>query len=115
MEERMQEPHIEGVANHDDPESCAGFREGVGEALTGARTGRDIEPRHPIDRGADVVHTGGKPHRLARDRKFQTGPARSKTLRMCGTSMRENREIPGFPASGGEAGRCGKANAAIRG
>jgi hypothetical protein len=34
---------------------------------------------------------------------------------MCGTSMRENREIPGFPASGGEAGRCGKAKAAIRG
>ena len=31
----MEEPHIEGVANHGDPESCAGFREGVGEALTG--------------------------------------------------------------------------------
>ncbi len=33
----MEEPYIEGVANHDDPESCAGFREGAGEALTGAR------------------------------------------------------------------------------
>ena len=30
MEERMEEPYIEGVANHDAPESCAGFREGVG-------------------------------------------------------------------------------------
>jgi hypothetical protein len=34
---------------------------------------------------------------------------------MCGTSMRENREIPGFPALDGEAGRCGKAKAVIRG
>ena len=111
----MQEPYIEGVATHDVPESCAGFREGVGEALTGARIGWDMEPRNPIDRGADAVHSGGKPHSLARYRKLQTDPARSKTLRMCGTSLRENREIPGFPASGGEAGRCGKAKAAIRG
>jgi len=111
----MGESYAEGVATHDDPESCAGSRKGVGEALTGVRTSRDMEPRNPIDRGADAVHSGGKPHSLARYRKLQTDPARSKTLRMCGTSMRENREIPGFPASGGEAGRCGKAKAAIRG
>lgn len=36
---RMKEPYIEGVANHDDPESCVGARKGSGEALTGARTG----------------------------------------------------------------------------
>ena len=36
----MKEPYIEGVANHDDPESCAGVRKGDGEALTGARAGR---------------------------------------------------------------------------
>jgi len=36
----MKESHIEGVANHDDPESCGGAREGAVEALTGARTGR---------------------------------------------------------------------------
>ncbi len=33
-EKRMKEPYIEGVATHDDPESCAGVREGVGEAST---------------------------------------------------------------------------------
>jgi hypothetical protein len=33
---------------------------------------------------------------------------------MCRTSMRENREIPGFSVSDGEAGRCGKAKAVIR-
>ena len=111
----MQEPYIEGVANHDDPESCAGFREGVGEALTGARIGRDMEPRNHIDRGADAVHLGGRQPRLAGYRKLQAGPARSKTPRMCGTSMRENREIPGLPALDGGAGRRGKAKAAIRG
>ena len=110
----MKEPYIEGVATHDGPESCAGFREGVGEALTGERTGWDIEPRNHIDRGADAVHAGGKPHRLARHRKLQIDPARSKTLRMCGTSMRENREIPGLPVPDGGAGRSGKAEAGIR-
>ena len=45
MEEEMKELHIEGLATHDDPESCAVTREGGGEALTGARAGRAIEPR----------------------------------------------------------------------
>ena len=36
----MREPYIEGVATHDDPESCVGARESTGEARTGARTGR---------------------------------------------------------------------------
>ena len=43
----MKEPYIEGLANHDDPESCVGARKDVGEALTGARAGRAIEPRNP--------------------------------------------------------------------
>jgi len=110
----MEAPYIEGVATRDGPESCAGFREGVGEALTGVCIGWGIEPRNHIDRGADAVHIGGRPHRLARDRERQVDPARSKTLCMCRTSMRENREIPGFPVSVGEAGRCGKAKVAIR-
>ena len=36
----MRAPYIEGVATHDDPESCVGVREGSCEAVTGARTGR---------------------------------------------------------------------------
>ena len=35
----MQVHHDEGVANRIDPESCAGAREGIGEALTGERPG----------------------------------------------------------------------------
>ena len=42
----MQEPYRKGVAHHPDPESCAGDREGAGEALTGAHAGRAIELRN---------------------------------------------------------------------
>ena len=35
----MREPYGEGLATHTDPESCAGGREGVGEALIGAHAG----------------------------------------------------------------------------
>jgi hypothetical protein len=45
MEKEMKELYIEGVATHDDPESCVGARKGSGEALTGAHVGRAIEPR----------------------------------------------------------------------
>jgi hypothetical protein len=33
MEERMEEPHAEGVATHGDPEPCADVRKDAGEAL----------------------------------------------------------------------------------
>ena len=42
----MEELYIEGVAIHGGPESCAGVREGVGEALAGVRVGGAIEPRN---------------------------------------------------------------------
>ena len=55
MKEEMEELHIEGLATHGDPESCAASRKGRGEALTGARAGRAIEPRNLQDRGAHAV------------------------------------------------------------
>jgi hypothetical protein len=42
----MEELHVEGVAAHDDPESCVDDPQGRGEALTGACAGRAIEPRN---------------------------------------------------------------------
>jgi hypothetical protein len=33
----MEELYVEGLASHDGPGSCAGVREGAGEALTGVR------------------------------------------------------------------------------
>ena len=42
----MEELYAEGLAIHGGPESCAGVREDAGEALTGVRAGRAIEPRN---------------------------------------------------------------------
>jgi len=44
----MEELYAEGVAIHGGPESCVGVREGGGEALTGVRAGRAIEPRNIV-------------------------------------------------------------------
>lgn len=74
----MREPCVEGVAAHGVPESCAGVREGVGEALAGARAGWVIEPRNQWHRGADVVTKGGRQYRRQRYRELSSGPARSR-------------------------------------
>ena len=94
----MRELYIEGVATHGGPESCGGAREGAGEALTGARVGRAIEPRNNGFRGADAVEMVGRQHRWRRYREPSADPARSKNLGMRGISMRENREVPWSPA-----------------
>ena len=50
----MQVHHDEGIANRIDPESCADFREGIGEALTGERIGQPLSRESKIVPGADV-------------------------------------------------------------
>ena len=91
----MRTLYIEGVANHDGPESCVGVCEGVGEALTGVHAGRAIEPRNvSLVWGADAVPLCGRQYRWPRYRELLADPARSKNPSMCGASMRENREIP---------------------
>ena len=66
----------------------------AGEALTGVRAGRAIEPRNHGVRGADAVKRSGRPHRWRRYREPSADPARSENRCMHGVSMRENREIP---------------------
>ena len=70
----MEEPHIEGVATHGDPESCVAVRKGGGEALTGARVGRAIEPRNQRFRGADAVEMSGRQHCRQRYARVAGGP-----------------------------------------
>ena len=108
----MRELYIEGLAPHGGPESCAVVREGGGEALTGVRAGRAIEPRNQRDRGADVVglaegNTGG-----GVIREPSSDLARSENQGMYGIFMRENRESPP-PARPADhlAGRSGNAEA----
>ena len=108
----MEELYVEGLASHGGPESCAGVREGAGEALTGVRAGRAIEPRNAGVRGADAVSLSGRQHRRQRQRELAADPARSQNLCMRGTSRRENREIPWLARAGDRrAGRSGKAEA----
>ena len=83
--QRMKEPHRKGVAIHPDPESCTSAREGVGEALTGARTGRVLSPENCEHRSADVVALNGRQHRSYRQREVVAGSAWSETPRMYGS------------------------------
>jgi RNA-directed DNA polymerase len=108
----MRELYIEGVAIRGGPESCAGAREGAGEALTGVRAGWAIEPRKHSTEGADAVEKRGRRDRRSRYREWLPGPAWSKNLCMHGISMRENREVPRSPSPAGcGAGRGGNASA----
>jgi hypothetical protein len=108
----MEELYVEGVAIHDGPESCAGGREGAGEALTGVRAGWAIEPRKHSIQSADAVEKRGRRDRRSRYRERLLGSAWSKNLRMHGISMCENREVPRSPSPAGRgAGRGGNASA----
>ena len=51
----VQVHHDEEIANRIDPESCAAAREGIGEALTGDRTGQPLSRESTLLPGADVV------------------------------------------------------------
>ena len=51
----MKESCGKGIANHPDPESCAGRRKVAGEALTGAQAGRVWSCEIYVVRGADAV------------------------------------------------------------
>jgi hypothetical protein len=108
----MRELYIEGLAPHDDPESCVGACEGVGEALTGARAGWAIEPRNQRDRGADAVEQAGRQYRWWRYARVARGPrAVREPVHVRNLHARE----PGDPTVArpvdGRVGRLGNAEA----
>ena len=96
----MQESYGEGVASHTGPESCGAARKGRGEAVTGGRAGRAIEPRKhgPVFgralQGADAVGTSGRHQGSHREREMRHAPARSETHGMSGHLSHGNREVP---------------------
>ena len=104
----MKESYKEGLATHLGPESCAGAREGTGEALARVRIGRLLSSEITV-LGCRPRWLDGKATRcVALRRELRMGPTESKTPRMCGNSMHENREIPREPAVEGWAGRLVK-------
>lgn len=104
----MKESYVEGLATHDDPESCAAAREDGGEALTGVRAGRVLSRESDSLRGADPVGEWGRPHPWRRYREALRDPARSETPSTYENTSRGSREIPSPPAVDGTAGRVGK-------
>jgi RNA-directed DNA polymerase len=104
----MKESQVKGLATHDGPESCAAFREGSGEALTGVRAGRVSSREMDLLRDADAVRRGGRQNRAYRYREMRPSPARSETPCTYGNTSRENREVLCPPTADGAAGRVGK-------
>ena len=55
--QRVKVPYDEGVANHIGPESCAGGREAVREALTGVRVGQPLSDETLLNRSAHAIQS----------------------------------------------------------
>jgi RNA-directed DNA polymerase len=105
----MKEPYGEGPASHTGPESCAGSREGAGEALTGVHTGQPLSCEINQS-GTPTLYpmSEGKTEHGA-IRESCDGPAQSETLSMCGNSLSGNREIPEVSEQNGGSDRPEKA------
>lgn len=104
----MRESHIEGLANHDGPESDASSRKVTGGAMTRVRTGGVLSRENINSKGADAIVASGRQHRHARNGECMTDLARSKTSCMYGNSMRENRESLHLSSKDGTEERAGK-------
>jgi len=105
----MKESYREGLALHPAPESCAGDRKVMGEALTGGHVGRGIELRnHPS--GVPTLSEQGEGHMVnSVMRELLTDTAESQTHGMRGNSMRGSRETPKAPSRVVCGGRSAKA------
>jgi RNA-directed DNA polymerase len=91
----MKEPHRKGVANHPDPESCAGGGNIAGEALAGAHAGQLLSSEI-TSIGVPTLCDEGEGHTRERDLcECSLDAAESETLSMRGNSVRGNRETPG--------------------
>ncbi len=89
----MRVLYEKGVATHFGPESCAGVREDVGEALTGERASRvlsrEILPEFGVPPQSSYARGNTGPTAI---REVGLGPARSETPRAHGSFSHGNRE-----------------------
>jgi hypothetical protein len=110
----MKVSYVEGLANHNGPESCGAAREGGDEALTGERTGRVYSRVRNSLRDADAVRRSGRLHPRDRYREVLRDPARSQTPSTYRSTLHGNREIPRSPQMELAWGRTGKSKDARR-
>src|SRR5215468_9310223 len=73
MEEEVEELCAEGLATHGGPGSCVDDPRGRGEALTGARAGRAMEPRNGSP-GCPRCLNGGRQRCWRRYARVAGGP-----------------------------------------
>ena len=99
----MKESYVKGLANRNGPESCVGWGDPLGEALTGESAGWVLSREIPNARDADSVGVRGRPQSALHFGEECWYPARSETPGMHGSNLRENREIlrPPQPARWG--------------
>src|SRR5207302_3392145 len=89
----MKVSNVKGLANRDAPESCVGWSNPRGEALTGESAGWVLSREINLVRDADPVRRRGRPQSTFRFGKARWYPARSEAPGMHGSNLRENREI----------------------
>ena len=109
----MKESYVKGLANRDGPESCVGWGDTPGEALTGVRAGWVLSREINSVRDADPLMRWGRPQPLSRFGETRRYPARSETPGMYGNNLRENREIL-WPPKPARLGRIEKSKDARR-
>ena len=110
----MQVRYGEGLAIHTGPESCAGTREGAGEALTGGRIGGALSGVSDIVQGADAVVACRRQQGEVRHRKDLNHPASSLDPQHVRTSsVREPGDLRSALGSRAQ-GRIGKAGGRSR-
>ena len=110
----MREPHVEGLASHGGPESCVGARKGVGEALTGERTG-EVSSREIKNSGVPTLLSDGEGNTRGSAMASSSWASRGRRPSACaeapctGTGRSHVRPHPD-----GDAGRIGKAQVVSR-
>jgi RNA-directed DNA polymerase len=107
----MQVRYAEDLASHDDPESCVGGREAVGEALTGEHAG-GVLSRENFPSGAPTLwREAERQHVVAHHGECRPGSAWSRDLlHAWKPSARERGDPPaGRSGSSARAVRIGKA------
>jgi hypothetical protein len=111
----MKELCAEGLATRSDPESCVDDPRGRGEALTGARAGRAIEPRNQFS-GVPTLSGRWKATLLAALPRAVSGP---RAVGEPGHVRNLHAREPGEPVparlADHRAGRSGNAEAVILG
>jgi hypothetical protein len=93
----MEELYAEGLATHGGPESCVDHPRGRGEALTGARAGRAMEPRNG-NPGCPRCLNSGRQHCRRRYARVAGGPRAVGEPGHVRNLHARNRESPCPPA-----------------